>query len=159
MFDNSLEQAIAVLNNTQLEDQKRELAIQVLAEHRDPATIKALVNALQFKEFSLRWTASTTLAQFGAPGLVEVLRALLNPELNTAPLREGIIHILHYGSNLADEPVYKHNQIDPQFVLKPGVTVSVNELLKALKGPAADINSMIAASQLLQELEQLKVID
>jgi hypothetical protein len=153
MFINPEDQAIALLGDKQLEPQKREFAIHYLAEHPTPASITALIGALQYKEFTLRWVASTALAQLGSLALREVLRALTDPKLNTAPLREGVVHILHYSSNLANEPVYKHAQIKPQVYAKPGVLVSVSELMTALKGPAADINSMKAADRLLAELE------
>jgi hypothetical protein len=153
MFTNPEDQAIQILQNMQLDIQQREFAIHYLAEHHTPAGIQALVAALQYKEFALRWIASTALAQLGPLALPEVLKALTNPKLNTAPLRESVLHILHYSSNLAQEPVYKHQHIQPQIYLKPGVLVSVSELLAALKDPVADISSMKAAGKLLSQLE------
>jgi hypothetical protein len=153
MFINPEDQAIALLQDIQLEHQQREFAAHYLAEHHTPAGIQALVDALQYKEFALRWIASTALAQLIPLALPEVLRALTNPQANTATLREAVIHILHYGSNLAHEPVYKHQHIEPEVYIKPGKLVSVSELMTALKGPAADINSMKAADKLLLQLE------
>jgi hypothetical protein len=147
------EQAIKILQDMQVDTPQRELAVQYLAEHPTAAGIQALVSALQYKEFAIRWVASNALIQLGPSALLEVLRALTNPRLNTAPLRESAIHILHYSSNLAQEPVYRHHHVDPQVHLKPGSSVSVSELLTALKGPAADINSMKAADKLLSELK------
>jgi hypothetical protein len=152
MFVTPEDQAVAILNDEQLEYQRREFAIHYLAEHPTPAGVTALVGALQDKEFSIRWVTSTALAQLGPLALPEVLRALTDPKLNTTPLREGVIHILHYSSNLAHEPVYKHQHIEPQVYVKPGKLLSVGELMSALKGPAADINSMKAADKLLLEL-------
>ena len=153
MFTNPEDQAITILTDMQLDIQQREFAIHYLAEHHTPAGIQALVAALQYKEFALRWIASTALAQLGPLALPEVLKALTNPKLNTAPLRESVVHILHYSSNLAQEPVYRHQHLEPRVEIKPGISVSVNELLTALKGPAADIKSMKAANKLLLELE------
>jgi hypothetical protein len=153
MFITPDEQAIKILQDTQLDIQKREFAVHFLAEHPTPAGIQALVSALQYKEFAIRWVASTALVQLGPLALQEVLRALTNPRLNTASLRESAIHILHYSSSLAHEPVYKHPHLDPQVHFKPGSSASISELLTALKGPAADIRSMKAADKLLSELE------
>ncbi len=157
MFTTAEEQATTILQDRHLDNQQREFAVHYLAGHPTPVSIKALVGALQYKEFAIRWIASTALSQLGFLALPEVLRALLNPELNTAPLRESVIHILHYSSNLANEPVYKHQHIDPVVSVKQGISVSVNELLSALKGPAADINSMKAAGKLLSELEKYQI--
>ena len=154
MFVSPEEQAIVVLQDTKLDYTLREIAIHEIAEHATSAGIQALVGALQYKEFALRWVASIALAQLGPKALRELLQALTRPESNTAPLRESVIHILHYGSNLAQEPVYKQAHVEPQVLLKPGVTISVGELISALKGPAADINSMVAANKLLLELDK-----
>lgn len=153
MFTSPEDQAIAILKDTKLDYQKRELAIYHIAHYPTKTGIRALVEALRYKEFALRWAAATALAQLGPQALPEVLRALTNPKMNNTPLRESVIHILHYSSNLANELVYKHQHIEPQVYIKTGRLVSVNELMNALKGPAADINSMKAADKLLLELE------
>ena len=155
MFVSPVDQAIAVLQDTKLDYTLREVAIHEIAKYPTPTGIQALIGALQYKEFALRWVASTALAQLGPKALRYVLLALTQPESNTDPLRESVIHILHYGSNLAQEPVYKHAQVEPEVLLKPGLTLGVGELMTALKGPAADINSMIAANKLLKELDKL----
>jgi len=151
MSANSEEQAIATLKNTQLKIEPREVAIHYLAEHPTSAGISALIEALQYKEFALRWVASSALAQLGHLALPEILHALVNPKLNTAPLRESVIHILHYGSDLAQEPVYRHQHIEPHIHLQPEPEkpIQVGELMIALKGPAADINSMKVADKLI----------
>jgi hypothetical protein len=154
MFVNPEDQAIALLNNKQLNYEKRELAIHYICEHPTQEGIKALVGALRDPEFGVRWTASTALAQLGSLALPEVLRALANPKTNTVRLREGVIHILHYSSNLAHEPVYKHPQMEPQVKITSGASVSVGDLMTALKGPAADISSMDVAGRLLLRLEK-----
>jgi hypothetical protein len=154
MFNNPEEQAIALLNDKNLVYHKREIAIHYLAEHPTPASIKGLVDALRDKDFAIRWKASTALAHLGPLALPEVLRALTNYKTNTVRLREGVIHILHYSSNLAHEPFYNHQQVEPRVYIKPGKLVSVRGLLNALKGPAADINSMKAADKLLSEMEK-----
>jgi hypothetical protein len=43
--------------------------------------------------------------------------------------------------------------LEPKVEIKPGTSMSVDELLTALKGPAADIKSMKAAGKLLSQLE------
>lgn len=155
MLIESEDQAIAILNDAQLENQHREIAIHYLAEHPTSTGIKQLIGALFNDEFTIRWVASIALAQLGPAALPEVLRALTNPELNTFRLREGVIHLLHYSSNLAHEPVYKHQFMEPNVYIKPGTLVSISELMTALKGPAADISSMEAAGKLLAQLENL----
>ena len=112
-----------------------------------------MVGALRDPEFAIRWAASVALAQLGPLALPEVLRALTNPKSNTVRLREAVIHILHYSSNLARESIYKHKDMEPKVYIKPGKLVSVSKLLSALKGPAADISSMRAANKLLLQCE------
>jgi HEAT repeat protein len=153
MFVNSEDQAIALLKNKQLNYKKREYAIHYISERPTSEGIKALVEALRDPEFGVRWTASTALAQLGSKAFPEILRALADPKTNTVRLREGVIHILHYSSNLAHEPVYKHPQIEPQINIRPGTPVSVRDLLTALMGPAADITSIEVAGRLLSRLE------
>jgi len=154
MFIGPEDQAIAVLNDKQLAYSKREVAVHYLAQHPTPEGIKALVVALRDSELGIRWIAATALAQLGPLALPEVLRALIDPKTNTVRLRDGVIHILHYSSNLAHEPVYKHPHMEPKVHIKPGTLVSVKELMTALKGPAADIKSMRAAGKLLSTLEK-----
>ncbi|MGC1375429.1 MAG: HEAT repeat domain-containing protein [Anaerolineales bacterium] len=149
------DQAIAVLDETTLAYHRRESAVHYLAEHPTQTGIKRLVRALSDHEFAVRWAASVALSQLGPPALPEVLRALADPELNTARMREGAIHILHYSSDLASILIHKHQHMEPKVYLKPGVLVSVGELMAALKGPAADVSSMHAAGKLLLQLENL----
>jgi hypothetical protein len=153
MLIESEDQAIALLNDMQVGYQQRELAIHYLVEYPTPTGIKRLVGALVDDEFAIRWVSSIALAQLGPMALPEVLRALTDPQLNTAQLRRRVIHILHYSSNLANEPVYKHRHMEPKVYIKPGKLVSVSELMAALKEPAADIKSMEAAGKLLLQLE------
>lgn len=153
MSINLEDQAIVRLYDTHLNYQKRELAIHYICEHPTQQGIKALVNALSDQEFGVRWTASVALAQLGSLALPEILRALTVPEKNTVRLREGVMHILHYSSNLAHEPVSTYQYKQPQVYIKPGRSVSVGDLIAALKGPAADISSMEVAGRLLLRLE------
>lgn len=147
------EQAVAVLNNKQLPIRKRELALHYLTGHPTLEGIKAMVDALRDSDFALRWLAATALAQLGPLALPEVLRALTNPKSNTVRLREGVVHILHYSSNLAHESVFTQQHMEPQVFIEPGKLVSVRKLMTALKGQLADINSMKEAGKLLLEFE------
>lgn len=153
MSINLEDQALVRLKNTHLNDQKRELAIHYICEHPTLQGIKALVNVLNDQEFGVRWAASIALAQLGSLALPEILRALTIPEMNTVRVREGVMHILHYSSNLAHEPVSTYQYKEPQVYIKPDVSVSVGDLIAALKGPAADISSMEVAGRLLLRLE------
>lgn len=150
---NSVEQAIEVLNNKQLNYQKRELAVQYLAGHPTPEGIKLLVEALRDGELAVRWVASTALAQLGPAALPEVLRALTDPKTNTVRMREGVMHILHYSSNLAHTPVQQQQHVEPEVSITSRKKVSVSDLMDALKGPAADLKSIKVAGKLLDQME------
>jgi HEAT repeat protein len=109
MFVNPEDQAIAVVNNKQLNYQKREFAVHYLSEHTTPEGIKALVGALRDPEFVVRWAASTALAQLGPLALPEVLQALTNPKMNTVRLREGVIHQIRG----METPAFTHGEEMP----------------------------------------------
>jgi HEAT repeat protein len=153
MFIGPENQAVDVLNNKKLSYHRREVAVHYLAQHPTPEGIKALVVALRDSELAIRWTAATALAQLGPLALPEVLKALVDPKTNTVRLREGVMHILHYSSNLAHEPVYKQSEMEATVHTLSGKLTSANDLLNALKGPAADIKSMKAAGKLLAQME------
>jgi hypothetical protein len=85
---------------------------------------------------------------------LEILRAVADPKQNTSWLREGVYHILHYSSNLANIPFHLQDEEEPKIHIEPHKVVSIRELLRALKGPAADISSMEVASKLLIQLEE-----
>ena len=75
------------------------------------------------------------LAQLGEPALREVLKALTDPQRVDDPrLRESAYHILH--------------------VTQAAMPVPLTELLEALRGPAADVASLVAAHRVLHALRQ-----
>ena len=123
------------LDDVREEAAVREAAIRFLAEAPTPAVITRLVQALQDDDFGVRWTAATVLAQHGEPALREVLTALTDPQRVGDPrLRDCAYHILH--NNPTSLPV------------------SLQELLAALRGPAADIAALVEADRVLRQLEQ-----
>jgi hypothetical protein len=146
-------QALKVLSDIQLENEQREAAIAYISANPTPQGIKQLVTALQDEEFAVRWSASNALSHLGPMAFLEILRALVDPKLNTLWLREGVYHVLHYSSSLANIPFHLQQEEEPNIHIEPQKVVSVRELLKALKGPAADIASMEVASKLLLQLE------
>jgi hypothetical protein len=111
-----------------------------------------LIESLLDDEFSVRWEAAVALAQLGPHAFPDVLEALTDPKLNTARLREGVMHILHYSSRKEEEPSSGHKPVEVQVVANSGDLVYVDELMAALKGPAADIRSMVEAGKLLFQI-------
>lgn len=131
----SEEQAFEALDDP-LEDQLiREKAIRYLSTRPNEHVIKKLVQALQDDDFGVRWEAAVALAQFGEKALPELLEALTDPERVSDPrLREGVYHVLHNTSGALHY-------------------ISVAMLVRALKGPAADIAVMDEAGKLLLQLK------
>ena len=94
-----------------------------------------LTLALNDDDFGVHWEAAAALAELGAVALPELLLALANPKLAASPrVREGAYHVLHYSS-------------------APEVHNYAARLMEALKGPAADITTLIEANHWLEEIE------
>ncbi|HSD85782.1 MAG TPA: HEAT repeat domain-containing protein [Anaerolineae bacterium] len=128
-------QALAILDDYREAAEVREAAIRYLADRATPAVIAHLVRALQDDDFGVRWEAANRLAQLGEPALLEVLKALTDPQRVDDPrLRDSAYHILH--------------------VTHAKMTVSTDKLLEALKGPAAEIASLVAAYWVLRALKE-----
>ena len=135
MMITSQAQALDLLDDGRERAALREAAIRYLKAYPTSTVIARLVQALQDDDVGVRWEASTVLAQLGEIALPEVLRALTDPKRVGDPrLRDSAYHILH--SNQAVVPV------------------RIIDLLEALRGPAADIASLVEANRVLRELRQ-----
>lgn len=131
--------AITILDDDQAGSFEREAALRYLAKYPTPKVVTRLVLALQDNDAGVRWVAASVLEQLGEIATLEVLKALTDPDRVGDPfLRNGAFHILH------------HNQL-----LHPG---SFTELLKALKGQAAEITSLVEADRVLREIEKRRLV-
>ncbi len=135
MMITSPAQAMEILDDDRGGVTAREAAIRYLSRYPAPAVIAHLVQALLDDDFGIRWEAATVLAQQGETASLQVLRALTDPKRVGDPrLRESAYHVLHNN---------------------PGsVPVPITELLDALRGPAADIASLVEANRLLRQIEK-----
>ena len=127
-------QALQVLDDIRQGPLEREAAARYLKRHPTQKVIHRLVLALQDDDFGVRWDAAEALALLGEPALPELVKALTDPQrIGDSRLREGAYHVLH------------HMQRDR-------LSVPVDKLMAALKGPASDIAAFEEANRLLHEL-------
>lgn len=129
---NSTEQAINILQNTNLSETEREEPVQYLKENPSEEGIQALITGLEDDDFGVRWACGAALAELGEQGLKPLLKALAQPN-SSARLREGARHVLDYNSSSK-------------------VRIHRGELIRALKGSATGVSSMEAAHNLLHKL-------
>jgi len=122
-------QAIVILQDQQLPENQRTDAAHFLATDTSDESIKALVAALSDADHGVRWAAGTALALLGEPAMHAVLSALLEPHVDKT-LRDGVRHVLTDNSSA-------------------NVRQLSVPLIKALKGPEADIAAMQEAAKLL----------
>jgi hypothetical protein len=104
-----------------------------LPDHPTAEGIEALVTALEDDDAGVRRSAGAALAQLGDVAFPALLGKLAHRS-NDAWLREGARHGIHYNSS-------------------PRVRDESGDLMRALKGPGADIASMEAAYKLLRQWE------
>lgn len=129
----SQEEALRIVIDTSLESSKREEAIHYLREHPSPEVAERLVQILEDNVPGVRWAAALVLAHYGNSGLRPLLRALMQPTVNTR-LREGAHRVLSH--NAGPQP--------PDLIQK---------LIEALQGPGSDVATMDAAMKLLSALD------
>ncbi len=122
-------QAILDLQNQRLPEHQRTEAAHYLASDPTADAIAALVGALSDPDHGVRWAAGSALALIGEPAMPAVLSALLQPNVDKA-LRDGVRHVLTDNSSA-------------------NVRQLSVPLVKALKGPEADIAAMQEAAKLL----------
>ncbi len=128
----SWRQALAIMDNRLNPVAKREAAARFLGKFPEPQAVASLVDALQDEDFGVRWAASEALSKLGVHALEEVLKVLADPNKVGDPrLRDSAYHMLHLGQQWP---------------------VSVKDLMRSLKGPAADLATLEAAARLLQML-------
>lgn len=78
-MSDTIEQAIASLNNETLSEQEREKVILRLEETATPQAIEALIGALRDRDSGVRWAASQALARLGEPAVRPLLLAMTKP--------------------------------------------------------------------------------
>jgi len=128
-------QAVKILDDQDRSYREREAAVKYLADLASPSAIRRLVVALQDDNISVRWEAAVSIANLGDTALPEVLKALTDPHRVGDPrLRQGVYHILHTNASLH-------------------LPQAAGDLMRALKGPGADIATMEAAGRLLHQIE------
>lgn len=108
----------------------REEAVRELASHPTEVEITRLVQALDDRQFGVRWEAAVQLAGLGDVALPPLLRTLVNQHGSTW-LRQGAHHVCYYSSS---DRVRNETQV----------------LQKALRGPAAEVATADAAVKLIQ---------
>jgi HEAT repeat protein len=122
-------QAILILQDQHLPENQRTDAAHFLATDASAESIAALVAALSDADHGVRWAAGSALALLGEPAMPAVLSALLQPNVDKT-LRDGVRHVL------TDNRSANVRQLSVP-------------LVKALKGPEADIAAMQEAAKLL----------
>lgn len=125
---NSVEQAIAQLQNAELPEVERVNAVRFLQGNPTPQAVDALVEVLDDDDHGVRWAAGSALAYIGEPAMPAILRALITPDTSRV-LRDGVHHVIVDNSS-------------------PKVRAECQDLLKALKGSQSGIASMEAALKL-----------
>ena len=128
MFETNA-QAIAALQDMRLPESQRTEAAHFLVTDPTSDGIAALVAALSDGDHGVRWAAGTALAHIGEPAMNTLLNALIGPNVDKT-LRDGARHVLTDNSSA--------------HVRELSVP-----LVKALKGPEADIATMQEALKLL----------
>ena len=128
----SEQQALDLLTNTQEDVFAREAAIYYLGHKPTKGNLAHLVRALEDSEFGVRWVAAVVLAEVGDDALLPLLQGLTEQH-DSAWLREGTHHVLHYSSSQK-------------------VREQTAALQKALRGPAVEMATMHEAAKLLPEL-------
>ena len=120
--------------------QTRWEAAKTLGAIADPASIPALIGALEDDIFDIRWLAAEALITIGHESIKPLLEKL-SPCCNELFLREGAHHVLKY--IIRDNPK----------------AVEVNEILKpvvhALEDLASEVEVPGAAQTALQKLNRL----
>ena len=135
MIFHSVDEALCALADPSVSPTIHQEALHFLASLDDGCEAENLVRSLQSDELGIRWEAANLLSKMGIKSIPAVLRALMDPERVCHPrLREGVVHMIH---NIQDSDLKKR--------LAP--------LLKAIKGPAADIETMRVAYQLFKDID------
>ena len=132
MSDMTVDQALAVAQDTKRSSQDREAAMRGLENKASDQTISGMIKLLSDGDAGVRWTASTTLISFGDAALVPMLQALVDQHDSTW-LREGAYRIFHDTKSIK-------------------VRNATGDVVKALKGPASETATTDAAAQALLKI-------
>ena len=130
---NSTEEALFLLQDTDLPEMERTTAIQYLRNHPSSAGVAALVAVLEDDDFAVSESAATALATLGEAALPALLRALAQEPVDVQ-LRERAWQVLYKNAS-------------------PMVRAESEKLLQAIHNPDADVATMEAAGKLLKQLE------
>jgi HEAT repeat protein len=134
----SMDQALAILDDTGRSDLDREMAGHYLQTHPNEKAIVRLVKALQDDDTGVAWSAAEALSRLGLPAIKELCRALSDHARSGDPrLLTGAHHVLYHMPN---------SSLTPQLV----------PLMQALKGPVPDLMAMEEADRLLRQLDNNK---
>jgi HEAT repeat protein len=114
----------------------KEESVKALAQMQNPATAKALIEALEDEIFDVRWLAGEGLIALRLQALEPLFRALVYKH-DSIWLREGIHRVLH--------GIYRES---PAPIIKP--------VLSALESPESHLATPVAAEAALRALKELK---
>lgn len=126
----STDQAVEILNDSNLGEFDREKAVFFLQEHPSDAGIDALVRGLGDDDYGVHWACGTAIASLGDKAFRAYLEALSKPD-HEPRIRESARHIVHYNSN-------------------PNIKKDGELLLAAVKSPSPAIATIEAAYKLLE---------
>ncbi len=134
----SVHQALRTLENLAISAAQRDEAAQYLYNLDDAHDVDTLVEELDNPDFGMRWEAANVLAKKGKRAFGPLLLLLTDPQrVSNGRLREGAYHVLHYNADSF-------------------VRTLAQPLMMAIKGPAADIETMREANRLLIKINNLK---
>lgn len=131
----SVDDAFTILNDHTTGELDRVNAVRYLAHFSEERVLDRLVKALQEDDYGVRWEASVSLTRLGKTALPGLLRALMDPKRVGDPrLRRGAFRVLNHIKEFT--PMQ-----------------SLEGLIEALQGSAADVASMEAAYKVMTEIE------
>ena len=133
MSGESIQEALAVLDDTTRPAMEREQAAHKLAESPTVAVVERLVTALEDEESGVRWAAAAALIDCGEAALVPLLNALV-AQADSTWLREGAHHVFSSTRSLK-------------------VQQATADVVKALKGPASSVATTEAAVRALVSMQ------
>ncbi len=128
----SLDQAIAVLQDPNALELTRNDAIHFLEEDGSEKAIDALISVLSDDDFGVRWAAADALAKLGAKAAPAVLRAILSPDSDDR-VRETAIHIFKDNGDIT-------------------IRSQAQDLVKAMEDTSTTVDDLTEAAKLLNKL-------
>jgi HEAT repeat protein len=132
-FEFDIDDAITILKDADETVKRREHAIWILEQDGSDKAIEALVAALTYDEFGVRWVAGTALARLGDRAIPYVLEEIMKHF--SILLRDSVYHVMHYNHGLWTQ---WHS----------------GELMEALRGLVPDVTAPKAAHEMLIQFER-----